>query len=86
MSANDWIFWVVFSIVANNYFFILVLLRRWPQLKFRTYVMNLGGLSMCALSAGFAALDPVWTAIFLLNLIFQNVLLVHPKGTGYVSK
>lgn len=81
MNVNDLLFWAVLSIVANIYLF-LFLLRKWPQLRFRLYVFNLVGLSICAYSLGLAQPSLGWTSIFLLNLIFQNVLLVYPQGPG----
>jgi|GEM_PF-3842509 len=82
MNSIDWVFWTIVSLTLNNYL-LLVLIRKWPQLKFRTYVMNVAAISMCAYSLMLAQPNIVWIGALLLNLAFQNVLLVHPKGTNY---
>lgn len=85
MNVNELFFWINVSIVANVYLDVL-LLRRWPQLRFIAYVLNLSGMSICAYSIALAQPSLGWAGFFLLNLIFQNVLLVHPKGTGYYER
>ena len=78
MNTEQLFFWATISIIANSYVFI-ALLRRFPRLRFRAYVLNLAGLSLCAFTLALTTPDTRWLAAFLLNLVFQNCLLMGDR-------
>lgn len=78
MSAETFYYAAIVSIIGNTYVF-LFFMQRWPGVRFRLYLFNMAGFALCAYGLLIATLDATWASVLLLNLVFQNFLIVASR-------
>lgn len=79
MTVDQTLSWATGSIIVNVYVF-LILSRRWPQVKFRLYLLNLSGLFLCGYALALTSPNKTWMGIYILNLAFQNGILAGDRS------
>lgn len=75
----DRLFFMATAALIVSIYVLILATRRWPQIRFRVYVLNLVGLALCGYTVALTSFDTVWMAGFLLNLTFQNALLAGDR-------